>query len=127
MDEILALGITVTNNLSQITAYMCGSTSVEPSPEDAAIATAVRAYPNPMTSGTTIQFDLTRSRTIETSIYDVKGRRLRTMWEAVPAGPDQGIYWDGRNQDGVAVAPGTYYYRVTGLDRPVTGKLTVVK
>jgi hypothetical protein len=127
MTEMLALGITVTNDLSQITAFTCGSTSVEPDAVGSEIAVTVRVCPNPLTSGTTIQLDLPVSQTVEASIYDVKGRRLRTMREVVPAGQGQGIYWDGRNQNGVAVAPGTYYYRLTGLERPVTGKMTVVR
>ena len=66
-------------------------------------------YPNPFNAQTTIRFDIVRSAPIEIKIYDMLGRPLRQwQWQQLEPGRYQQV-WDGRDQDGRAVATGVYF------------------
>jgi hypothetical protein len=93
-------------------------TGVEPdpalpdSPERAGI---LSGYPNPFTEATVLGFAVpsrSRSEAVEISIYDLHGRRLRTLLTGqLPAG-NYTVEWDGRLADGSAAASGVYFCRL---------------
>ena len=56
---------------------------------------------------------LTREREVRVRIYDVSGRRIRTLWEGRQKNGEYQTPWDGRDHDGELVSPGIYLYRVT--------------
>jgi hypothetical protein len=69
--------------------------------------------PNPFVDVTSIGFVLSpeigRARL---EVFDVAGRRIRTVLD-VPAGVEQGrAYWDGLNDFGEPVPPGSYFFRI---------------
>ncbi|HHZ92383.1 TPA: hypothetical protein EYN65_18090, partial [Candidatus Poribacteria bacterium] len=66
-------------------------------------------YPNPFNPETWIPFELSQDREVTITIYDVQGQRIRQLeLGMVTAGryvsSDQAAYWDGRTEDGEAVA-----------------------
>jgi hypothetical protein len=74
--------------------------------------------PNPFQDRTTIRYQLPSDSQARLTIYDVEGAVVRTLIDrALPAGIHLEI-WDGRDQRGVQVASGAYYYRLTapGID-----------
>lgn len=68
--------------------------------------------PNPFHSVTTIPFYAYKGRTI-LELWDVMGRKQRTLFDAVMTEGSSSVQFDGQN-----LAPGIYYYRIT------TGGLT---
>lgn len=69
-------------------------------------------YPNPFNSSTTIQYQLARPVWIDLSVYDVLGRRIKTLVDSrMPAGHFEAI-WDGRDDEHRPVASGTYFYKL---------------
>ena len=63
-------------------------------------------YPNPFNSTTTIQYELLRRSDVRLVIYDILGRRVRTLIdEEMPAG-SHSIVWDGRDARGQVAASG---------------------
>ena len=56
-------------------------------------------------------FEIGFPRPVEVSIYDLRGRRVRSMSEVGAAGKYE-FEWDGRDQDGNLVPPGVYLVRV---------------
>ncbi|MGH7456533.1 MAG: FlgD immunoglobulin-like domain containing protein, partial [bacterium] len=69
-------------------------------------------YPNPFNPETIIRFYLNERQRVQLVIYDVTGQRVRTLLEGeLPAG-EQAISWDGRDQQGKAVASGVYFYEL---------------
>lgn len=83
-------------------------TAVEPpdTPEGAYRLDA--AYPNPSGAGTTVAFSLAEAAHVELSVFDVLGRRIRTLVEqAQPAGTHTAA-WDGRSEAGQVVPGGVY-------------------
>ncbi len=70
------------------------------------------ARPNPFNACATIQFTIEKGGIAEITVYDVSGRRVRTLVNSfVPAGVHE-VIWDGRNDSGGRVASGLYLYRL---------------
>ncbi|MCA9759793.1 MAG: hypothetical protein KDA27_28610, partial [Candidatus Eisenbacteria bacterium] len=89
--------------------YGLGSVSV---PGDSHGAMATRLYPsapNPFAPRTTIRFNLATTGPAELAIYDVAGRRIRTLAQGtLDAGPHD-LVWDGTDDAGHSVPSGTYW------------------
>lgn len=68
--------------------------------------------PNPFNPRTEISFDLARAGQTRLAIFDVRGMLVRQLIdEDLPAGPHT-VRWDGQDHAGLAVASGTYFYRL---------------
>lgn len=86
------------------------------------------ARPNPFNPRTTITFDLDSDHDrVVMSIYDVAGRRLRTLFDGpAPAGATD-VVWDGRDDAGRALPSGTYLYRLHTDGESRTRKMSLVR
>ena len=74
-----------------------------------------------------LDFSLPAAGPVTLSIYDGRGRLIRTLVaEELPAGPRQ-VRWDGRDSRGQAVASGVYHYELRTDDRQLSRKLTLVR
>jgi hypothetical protein len=73
---------------------------------------ALRVRPNPVPLAASIKLTLPRDGKARVTIYDVAGRRVRTLAGAWFARGPHAITWDGRNDRGVRVEPGVYVVRV---------------
>ncbi|MBN2215276.1 MAG: DUF362 domain-containing protein [Bacteroidales bacterium] len=78
-------------------------------------------YPNPFTSSTTIGYSLKASADIRLNIYNLKGEKVRTLINQYQSAGTFEINWNGRNDNNLRVASGTYIYRM----EINTGKETV--
>jgi parallel beta-helix repeat protein len=70
-------------------------------------------FPNPFNPGTAIGFKLPEASIVTLTIYDVLGRRVRTLISNVSH--ESGFYkltWDGNDDFGKALASGIYVYRI---------------
>jgi hypothetical protein len=87
-------------------------------------------YPNPFNPSTTITFDVASTDTkqpVSLSIYDVRGRCVKTL---INSGLDPGshkIHWDGRDERGQSVSSGIYLYTLKAGEERFTHKMTVLK
>jgi hypothetical protein len=70
------------------------------------------ASPNPAHAGTTIRYLLPSTLTSRLEIYDPQGRRVRGLATIPSAAGWQEIVWDGRDDEGRAVAAGSYWVRL---------------
>jgi hypothetical protein len=76
-------------------------------------------YPNPFNPSTTINYDIPFASRVIMTLFDVTGRRVRTLVDASMQAGYHAATWDGRNDGGDPVATGVYIYRIEA--RPVTG------
>jgi hypothetical protein len=69
--------------------------------------------PNPFSRGTSIGFDLVRRGPVTLGIYDVTGRRVRTLADGAEygAGGHQ-LEWNGHDDGGAVVQAGLYFCRL---------------
>jgi uncharacterized repeat protein (TIGR01451 family) len=83
--------------------------------------------PNPFNPVTTIQFELSTAGATRLEIFDVAGRRVRTLVdEPLPEGP-HAVVWNGRDDGGRAVASGQYFYRLDAGAFHQTRRMTLLK
>jgi hypothetical protein len=84
--------------------------------------------PNPFNPVTVIRYDVPRGGgDVHLSIYDVSGRRVRVLVSGRESPGEKAIRWDGRNDAGVAVSTGVYFYRVTIDAFTATRKMVLLK
>jgi len=85
-------------------------------------------YPNPFNPSTTISFTLPIKDKISLKVFDVLGREVRTLInnEERPAGTDK-VVWDGKNNQGVPVVSGAYFYTLQFGNFSKTNKMLLLK
>ncbi|MCZ6679553.1 MAG: T9SS type A sorting domain-containing protein, partial [Candidatus Poribacteria bacterium] len=89
-------------------------------------------YPNPFNPETWIPFQLSKAASVQISIYDSDGRRIRTIERGTqPIGTyitrDKAVYWDGRSDTGERVSSGAYFYYFRAGDYSATRKMIILK
>nr|MEE4267027.1 C25 family cysteine peptidase [Candidatus Krumholzibacteria bacterium] len=84
-------------------------------------------HPNPFNPMTTIKFAVPRDGKVDVSVYDVAGRRVAQVLSEVMTAGRQSVTWTGRDDQGQAVASGTYFYRVNAGGETVVGKMLLMK
>ena len=89
---------------------------------------ALAVTPNPVQRSASLVYTVPYSSRIEISVYDVLGRKIRTLLSRMAGEGRYSILWDGRDDAGVEVANGTYFgcLRVEGQP-PVVRRITVVR
>ena len=64
--------------------------------------------PNPFSGTTTVRFDLPVASRVEVTIFDLQGRRVRTLASGDFAAGFQAVVWDQRGDAGDSMRPGIY-------------------
>jgi hypothetical protein len=106
-------------------AEPCGILAVDPPAGAAPVLLAPR--PNPFVSSTAIRFAAARSGRVEIAVFDLMGRRQRTLLDAeVPAGGRE-VVWDGRDDAGAPLPAGVYLCRVRSDDIVRTNRMVLVR
>ncbi len=81
-----------------------------------AAAASLNAWPNPFNPQVNIAYTLSRSGSLEVSVFDVSGRRVRHLFNA-PVEETQGtLQWNGQDDKGRSVGSGVYLIRLKGAD-----------
>ena len=84
-------------------------------------------YPNPFNPETVISFQLPVASEVKLAIYDVTGRRVRTLVQAKrPAGSHE-VVWDGRDDAGNPVPSGQYFVELQAGNAVSSRKLLLAK
>jgi len=84
-------------------------------------------YPNPFNPTTTLTFELPRQMNIKLIVYDVLGRRVRTLING-PAKPGvHAVMWNATNDHGFPVSSGVYFYRLTTDNYDKTMKMVLMR
>lgn len=84
-------------------------------------------YPNPFNPRTTISFQLKSVQRTTIEIYDVFGRKVRTLIsETLEAGAHK-IIWDGKDDKGKKLTSGTYLLKFTLPSQIIQRKMTLLK
>lgn len=104
-------------DLGGVTAVVEAPPTDPVAPQEQTVVRHLNAFapgaPNPFHGTTTIAFSVAQHAPVTLTIYDVSGRRVRSLLQdARPAGPHQ-LQWDGRDDRGSAVASGVYFARLT--------------
>lgn len=82
----------------------------------------ISAYPNPVNGGSRILFDLKRSGNVEVSLYDILGRKVKTVYSGFLQAGNNSFPWDGHG-----VASGCYFINVAGNGFTSSKQVTIIK
>ncbi|MCK4460337.1 MAG: T9SS type A sorting domain-containing protein [candidate division Zixibacteria bacterium] len=85
-------------------------------------------YPNPFNPSTSVRYTVPRAGPVDLTVYDASGRLVRTLIGA--ASHDAGrhsVSWDGRDENGVEVATGVYFARLTVDSQSASSKMVLLK
>jgi len=83
--------------------------------------------PNPFNPTTLIPLHLPTSSSGELAIYDPRGQRVRVLLTGkLPTG-NSNITWDGRDDQGQAVASGVYFAKLKTAGQTATRKMVLVR
>jgi hypothetical protein len=87
----------------------------------------VTASPNPFNPHTTIYFDLPAAANVDLVVYDLAGRRVKTLATGfLPAGQHRAP-WNGRDESGRLVASGTYVCRLRAGNHVESERIMLLK
>ncbi len=106
--------------------------SVNGKEADAGAPKKFRLYqntPNPFNPATTIRFSLSVSGPATLAIYDISGRRIRTLYDHAPfkAGITHRAVWDGANDQGAPAASGMYFYRLQSRNQSAAKRMLLMR
>ncbi len=84
--------------------------------------------PNPFSTETRIRFNLDQMEQTKLLIYNLEGRRVRTLLhpQMLPSG-DHTVIWNGTTDNGTRVEKGIYYYVLKAGNRFGSGKIIMMK
>jgi hypothetical protein len=89
--------------------------------------TLLRNYPNPFNPATTIEYRLEKSAEVTLSIFNVSGQCLRSFaFGHLQAGTHLSI-WDGKDERGLPVASGVYFYVLGANQQVLSNKMILLK
>ncbi|HEX7401559.1 MAG TPA: type IX secretion system sortase PorU, partial [candidate division Zixibacteria bacterium] len=91
------------------------SVNVKVSARRELLLTEVMNYPNPFSQETNFYYQLSSdAEKVEVKIFTLAGRLIRQIpFASAQAGINYSTVWDGRDQEGDAVANGVYIYKIT--------------
>ena len=126
-------------------AYMGGSdgypTRYNPACDEFPIAAAVRDepgvrpetvelsqnVPNPFNPSTVIEFALDAPCDVRLEVFNVLGRKVRTLAEGARPDGRFSVVWNGESDNGASVPSGVYLYRLQTGSQLVTRKLSLIR
>lgn len=103
-----------TGTLSRI-RYVGSPTSVDGA---ATRAQALRVSPNPSRGPAGFAFALAADANIRLDLYDLAGRKVRTLHEGMTPAGETRLHWDGTDDQGQKVGTGVFFARLTRDGEP---------
>ena len=87
-----------------------------------------RASANPTDRGASFRLELPTDLTVDASVFDLQGRRVRSLAACEPLGAGtHTLDWDGRDARGAPAAPGVYLVRVRAGPEALRARVVVTR
>jgi hypothetical protein len=83
--------------------------------------------PNPFMGTTMLRFDIPRDVHVSLSVYDVRGRQVKSLVDQDLTAGRYNVGWDGADTYGDRVASGVYYYKIVAGSWTGTKAMVVVR
>jgi predicted outer membrane repeat protein len=84
-------------------------------------------YPNPFNSTTTLRYNLPQKSHVTIVIYDMLGRRVRSIVSRVEEAGYKSVTWDAKDDLGKPVSSGVYLYQIRVGDLTKTCRMVLLK
>jgi glycosidase len=84
-------------------------------------------YPNPFNPTTQIRYDLSSHGFVSLKVYNMLGQKVRTLVNGLKPSGAHVVSWDGKNDSGVLLSSGVYFYSLQQGPNVITKKMLLVK
>jgi flagellar hook assembly protein FlgD len=103
------------------------ATAVEESAQSPRDFRLYQARPNPFNPSTTLSFTLPSPSPATLAVYDITGRKVRTLVSGPMSAGTHMFVWNGLDDAGRPVSSGVYLYRLTAGGMAETRRMTLVR
>ena len=84
-------------------------------------------YPNPFNPQTNIQYNLSAETVVSLIVYNVHGRKIKTLFNGIQEPGIYNVKWNGDNENGEILASGVYVYRFKTSGFTATKKMLLFR
>jgi len=84
-------------------------------------------YPNPFNPVTQIRFHIAKTTNVKLEIFNLLGQKVKTLIDKKMTTGERSIFWNGRNDAGIKLGSGIYFYRLKVGEYLKTKKMTLLK
>lgn len=84
-------------------------------------------YPNPFNPTTRIEYDLKEAALVSLNIFDLNGRKIKTLVQEVQPAGRQSAVWNATDNSGRQVSAGVYIYQIRANDFVSNRKMILLK
>ena len=84
-------------------------------------------YPNPFNPATKIEYTVQQAGHVTIRVYNLRGEIVRTIVDEQRSMGEYAAVWDGKNETGISVASGQYFYQLSVGDFVTSKKLLLLK
>ncbi len=84
-------------------------------------------YPNPFYRSTQIRYAIPRSERVKVEVFNVTGQSVRVLVDQEETLGYKVVSWDGRDEDGLNLGCGVYFYRMTTPEFQATKKMLLLR
>ncbi len=84
-------------------------------------------FPNPFNPSTTIAFELKETAHVQLMVYNILGERISTLLDATRQNGSHQIRWNGKDDNGLPVSSGIYFYRFIFDDHFQQKKMILIR
>ncbi len=95
--------------------------------DDATRLLRLESRPNPFRASTTISFTLPEDSEVSIGVYDLAGRKVKSLASGRRGAGGHEVPWDGTNDSGRRAASGVYFVRLESGRGSVTRTLSLVR
>ena len=85
------------------------------------------AFPNPFNPSTVIRYDVPDDSPVRLGVYSLDGRRIATLEDGVVGVGRHEATWQGRDDQGMKVPSGVYFYRLETRNYTETKQMILLK
>ena len=120
------LTVTGEAGIGELTAAEGGGSDVDD--ERLPVRTEITSiHPNPFNPTTKVLVSLRATGPVEVVIFDIRGRRVRTLQRGIMERGIHELTWRGRNEAGESAATGTYFCRMIADGEVRTSKMMLIR
>lgn len=84
-------------------------------------------FPNPFNAATSISFTLASAGRVALEVFDIGGRKVKTLINSQFESGEHSVIWNGRSDYGDEIASGTYFCRLKTTNENIVRKMVFLK
>jgi hypothetical protein len=102
-------------------------TGTQPGQELPTVFALAQNFPNPFNPTTTINYQLPKAVSVQITVYNMLGQRVRTLVNTDQEAGYYNVVWNSTNDVGIQLASGVYFYSIKAGNFHQTRKLLLLK